>query len=435
MGPIRSGNQGDMERQARLVAPEVAGVDQEWPKVVRVHTIDTSVRLVAQDEVQAEERFEALRHWLQELSFRRHSGMRFLFWLGATARAAQHITQEHSARDAEGEPVSTWLVSTAFEFVGDSEALARERFDGFRVWLRRLKDRGHSGLRFVQDGTFGEPDAVRFSHETEITHEEVISYRAMARAWFDPNDRGQVKPGDVEAVFRWDASEELSLRTDERVEVVESLRMVAELLPTVEADRYRWKWVVIALHNALQASMVAALTDTSFQRVVKRPRLSRQEQRKRRLRWLRPRVVDVQRRSKQGRIGRREPRVSYQLDDFLELYDKIKKPAWMNRYGEDNTFRPCGTQGASVKRLNTLRNEFIHFVPALTRRGIVDLPQLVSDCATVVAWLATESNAIDWWLDQPNPRAEVEVLLERIANDAVRLAEVYAMKLAEITSN
>ncbi len=52
---------------------------------------------------------------------------------------------------------------------------------------------------------------------------------------------------------------ENSLRTDELKEAIFSLEMVAEQVLKIHIDTYRWKWVIIALHNAVQGFMVLSL--------------------------------------------------------------------------------------------------------------------------------------------------------------------------------
>lgn len=48
------------------------------------------------------------------------------------------------------------------------------------------------------------------------------------------------------------------LDTDEALEAVLSLEMVRDQLLKVEQNLHYWKWVIIALHNALQGYMVLA---------------------------------------------------------------------------------------------------------------------------------------------------------------------------------
>ncbi len=38
------------------------------------------------------------------------------------------------------------------------------------------------------------------------------------------------------------------LRTDEKKEVFEALKLARRLLDDIDADPYYWKWVIIAIH-------------------------------------------------------------------------------------------------------------------------------------------------------------------------------------------
>ena len=49
------------------------------------------------------------------------------------------------------------------------------------------------------------------------------------------------------------------LRTDEREEAVRSLEWAEQQANAISEDPYQWKWVLIALHNAVQGFMVLAL--------------------------------------------------------------------------------------------------------------------------------------------------------------------------------
>lgn len=54
-------------------------------------------------------------------------------------------------------------------------------------------------------------------------------------------------------------SDEVWLRTDEMEEFIGALEFCAELSETVRDDVMRWKWLIVALHNALQGACVGAL--------------------------------------------------------------------------------------------------------------------------------------------------------------------------------
>src|SRR5712692_5045777 len=49
------------------------------------------------------------------------------------------------------------------------------------------------------------------------------------------------------------------LRTDKYEEAVSAIEAAADFAERVIDDQYRWKWVLIAVHNAVQGFMVLAL--------------------------------------------------------------------------------------------------------------------------------------------------------------------------------
>lgn len=164
------------------------------------------------------------------------------------------------------------------------------------------------------------------------------------------------------------------LRTDELREAVLAICMVKEMLNRVNDEPYYWKWVVLALHNALQGFMVLALRGSDGLSVLKDDCAKA---------WL-----DAYER---GDGNYPEAR----LKRFLELYKDIKSDK-MRIYGDSRPFRPQGTQGRSVKLLNRLRNEFIHYTPKSWSLEISGLPKVVEDCIGVISFLAFESRNVVW---------------------------------------
>jgi hypothetical protein len=87
------------------------------------------------------------------------------------------------------------------------------------------------------------------------------------------------------------------------------------------------------------------------------------------------------------------------LDDFLALYKKIKSKL-MLMYVHSQRFVPTGSHGGSVKLLNRLRNEYIHFTPRVWVLELAGLPQMAIDCLKVAEFLAWESHNIFWKEDE-----------------------------------
>lgn len=165
------------------------------------------------------------------------------------------------------------------------------------------------------------------------------------------------------------------LRTNESVEVVSDSEMFSEQLRRVTVDPHRWKWTIIALHSGIQGMIVLALRGSNGLNVLQ------EEDRKRWLDWY-----------SDGQRDEVRPR-DLKLASFLTLYGRIKG-AQMLLYTDSQKFVPKGTQGSSIKKLNRLRNEFVHFTPKVWALEVGGLPAIVSDCLGIAEYLAWESGNV-----------------------------------------
>jgi hypothetical protein len=77
----------------------------------------------------------------------------------------------------------------------------------------------------------------------------------------------------------------------------------------------------------------------------------------------------------------------------------------MLKYTTSKRFEPRGTQGASVKALNSLRNDFIHFVPKRWSIEVSGLPAICSDCLDLIEFLGWECGNVMWVDDRLEERA------------------------------
>ena len=175
------------------------------------------------------------------------------------------------------------------------------------------------------------------------------------------------------------------LRTDETLEAVSSLEMVATSLQNVQNDWYQWKWAVLALHNSLQGFMVLALRGGNG------------------LNCLRDDIAEDWLRG--YRANEKLPKEK--LDRVLNLYKKIKNPKRMRFYVHSKPFKPSGTQGKNVKKLNQLRNEFVHFLPKGWSLEITGLPIISLDCLRIIEFLGWECGNILWHNTKIENRAKL----------------------------
>jgi hypothetical protein len=163
------------------------------------------------------------------------------------------------------------------------------------------------------------------------------------------------------------------LRTDEHEEAVSALEFVLESASKVATDIYRWRWIIISLHSALQGFMVIALRHTDGSGPVPSEIIGR--------------ILAAQR--------KKEPQPREMLHKFLVLYRKLRSSR-MDRFIHSKRFKPQGAQNRSVCRLNQLRNEFIHFTPKGWLLEVSGLPHICLDCLSVIHFLESQSGNILW---------------------------------------
>ena len=172
-----------------------------------------------------------------------------------------------------------------------------------------------------------------------------------------------------------DTPDDVWLSTNESVETVSDFEMFAEQLKRITGDPHRWKWAVIALHSGLQGMIVLALKGSDYMNVI------RHDEKK-----LYSEVSDDKRSGK-------SPRNNQTLIRFTDLYVWIKRNKIL-MYTDCRKFVPRGTQGRSIKTLNRLRNEFVHFTPRVWGLDLGGLPRIASDCLEIAEFLAWESGNV-----------------------------------------
>ncbi len=173
------------------------------------------------------------------------------------------------------------------------------------------------------------------------------------------------------------------LRTDEAEEALSALEALGEFLPAAHRDPYRWKWALLALHNALQGFMVLALRGSNGLAAL-RDDVAEE--------WLKAHEAGG-------------PYPSERLDSFQGLYAKIKGDR-MRVFGHSKPFAPKGSQGRSVKLLNSLRDEFIHFTPKGWSLELSGLPKMCLDCLDVIEFLYRDSGNVVLYEESQHRRVQ-----------------------------
>ena len=192
-----------------------------------------------------------------------------------------------------------------------------------------------------------------------------------------------------------------ALKYDERLDAVASLEILAELLPRTLSIPHLWKWVLLSLHNALQGFMVLALQGTNALAV-----LTEETARA----WMEAYEADT--------VPTKRPR----LDKFMALYDKIKSDAMLT-LAHSRIFVPSTEQDGNVERLNSDRNSFVHYVPALSLMDARVWTKITLDVVPIIEFLALESNNVMFY--ESGQREKVKALCSLIGAEASALSEHY----------
>lgn len=159
----------------------------------------------------------------------------------------------------------------------------------------------------------------------------------------------------------------LFIRVNEISEPLNAIVMAKEFLERSEQDPYSFKWVIIAMHNALQGYMVLALMGTSSLSIIK---------------W------------KEEYSGKTAYEVLADPDKkliaFSELFQRIKS----KKYMQSTSFKDAtGKVTRSIKDLNSIRNQFIHYLPLGWSIGIKGIVQVLLDSLKVISFLTKDCPA------------------------------------------
>lgn len=156
------------------------------------------------------------------------------------------------------------------------------------------------------------------------------------------------------------------LRYDEREDVIIALEHAAQTLGKVEKYPLNWKWVIVAIHNAFQGTLVCTLSGTHGTGALNKKSFKAMWE------WFEAIRDDPD-----------APCPNERMATPLELYQRAKKPEWMSEFGG----QPLETtleQDQDVERLNELRRSFAHFLPKGWSIETAILPPLLSNVTTII---------------------------------------------------
>ena len=161
------------------------------------------------------------------------------------------------------------------------------------------------------------------------------------------------------------------LSTDEFEEMVDAVEHSADLSSQVKKFPRRWKWLILSLHQAVQGTLVCTLrgVDTAGINVLNNKNAKEMWQ------WL-----DVD--------SRKTPHPAAPLERLAPMLDLFKRVKNTKHLQDPQRLTATPQINWDIKKLNSLRNEFGHFVPKSFSLEISGLPRIASHCCNVIEHLA-----------------------------------------------
>ena len=196
------------------------------------------------------------------------------------------------------------------------------------------------------------------------------------------------------------------LYVTEYLEALNSLKYIKEQLLQLENDNYRWKWIIIALHNSLQNFMVCVLRGSNNLDVLTNKTSDKL-------------LSELNFRMKVDVSNWNDP--EGRLDNFSNLFEKIQSDK-MLKYFKGKKLEPTDTQKFYINTLNDLRNKFIHFIPQGWSLTITKLPDLTLETINIIYFLAFESRNFRWKEisqkeDTQKLLNEIKIILEKLKSE------------------
>ncbi|HXG28955.1 MAG TPA: hypothetical protein VNJ47_08910 [Nevskiales bacterium] len=186
------------------------------------------------------------------------------------------------------------------------------------------------------------------------------------------------------------------LHTNHWVDAVSSLEAAQEYAGRVTSDERQWKWLVIAVHCSVQGFMALALEHGNGLLVMKEEITAK---------WLK---------AHEAGTAYPDPKMDY----FLNLYEKVKSQD-VCCYVGSKSFAATESHDYCMKKLNELRNGFIHFYPQSWSIAFSGLANVCLRCLDVAEFLAWESQTIIWREQELNDRAMASMKVTRSTLQAV----------------
>jgi hypothetical protein len=184
-------------------------------------------------------------------------------------------------------------------------------------------------------------------------------------------------------------------------QTIDALRHVCELLPRTTDDRYLWKWVVIAMFDAMHGFFGLALRRGDGAQL-----LSERHERRTYRRWEAER---------NGHVVERKPD---RVDETRDLFQKIQEPTRMSHFVESSAFSPTDGQKEAFEYIAHLRDRLTHYGHGSRVVSIAELPERVLKTLSIIEWLVEQSRTITLF---PQELGQAREIIQRVKYEANRL--------------
>jgi excisionase family DNA binding protein len=192
-------------------------------------------------------------------------------------------------------------------------------------------------------------------------------------------------------------------------QAIDALRHVSNLLPRAAQDPYLWKWIVMAMFDALHAFFGLALRRGDGAQL-----LTKKHEERTYKRW------NEERRRRQAIIKHEPDRV----DETRSLYAKTLDPERMGYLG-GGPFTPTADEDSAFEYLAHLRDKLTHHGHGSRSVFVGQLPIVILECLAVIEWLFEKSGTIRPRLEE---RDQVREMIRLVRGQAETAARVYELE-------
>lgn len=191
------------------------------------------------------------------------------------------------------------------------------------------------------------------------------------------------------------------LNTNQHSEAICTLYSLREQLLLLDLKVYRWKWIIIILHNCLQNFMICCLTGSNYLGVLNKDSS---------IKWYKFLLTPFT----------EAPKIY--LDDCIMLFKKIQSKSMLKNV-QSKMFTATESHKYAVKKMNELRNNFIHFIPKDWTIVIGGLPDITQQVIEIIEFLAFKSGNYQW--ESNREKEHCKNVIEEIKNKLILIRESY----------